>query len=152
MAIISFFVLAIVLGFPFSWGKTKGGEVVVWVGFEMLLRENSLGISEARAAWFVRWARELVRKGVVDTGAMEGGLGRLVYISGALVHESPFLAPLYGFLAMHPRGVYVTFILSYLADAIESSRHHCCNTNLVDDELARKVDAADSKKVSSGFG
>ena len=51
----------------------------------------------------------------------EEGLGRIMFVAGALEHERPFLAPLYKFLTMHPRDStrrvkpYVSFILKYLA-------------------------------------
>ena len=36
-------------------------------------------------------------------GTFEEGLGRIMFVAGALEHERPFLAPLYKFLTMHPR-------------------------------------------------
>ena len=47
----------------------------------------------------------------------EEGLGRIMYVAGALDYERPFLGPLYRFLALHPRNVirrvpsYVAFML-----------------------------------------
>ena len=37
-AILVFFILASVLGIPLSCHKTLGGDTLVWVGFELLLR------------------------------------------------------------------------------------------------------------------
>ena len=31
---------------PLSWNKTSGGDVVSWVGFELLLRSHKLGMSQ----------------------------------------------------------------------------------------------------------
>ena len=49
-ALLVFFVLCAVVGVPLSWSKTAGGDVVSWVGFELLHRSHQLGISEKRAA------------------------------------------------------------------------------------------------------
>ena len=36
--------------------------------------------------------------------SFEEGLGRIMFVAGALEHERPFLGPLYKFLTMHPSG------------------------------------------------
>ena len=57
------------------------------------------------------------------------GLGRIVFVAGALEHERPFLAPLYKFRTKHPRDSirrvppYVSFILKYLSREISLKRH-----------------------------
>ena len=43
------------IGFPLSWIKANGGAIYAWVGYEINLREMSLGISEKRAAWLLGW-------------------------------------------------------------------------------------------------
>ena len=50
-----FLVLAflLVLGFPLSWGKLAGGEVLQCVEYELVLTEASLGLSASRAQWLV---------------------------------------------------------------------------------------------------
>ena len=48
-AIICFFVLCSLLGVPLSWSKTSGGDTISWVGFEILHKSHSLGISERRS-------------------------------------------------------------------------------------------------------
>ena len=55
-ALMAFFILCAVAGVPLSWHKTAGGDTVSWIGFELLPRSHRLGISERRAAWFVRWS------------------------------------------------------------------------------------------------
>ena len=40
-ALITFFVLSATAGVPLSWGKTAGGDVVTWVGFELLRQPYS---------------------------------------------------------------------------------------------------------------
>ena len=44
-----------------------GGLTTNWVGFELLLKEHALGLSERRAAWFVSWARNTANSKVVHT-------------------------------------------------------------------------------------
>ena len=57
-ALLVFFLLCEVLGCPLSWNKTNGGTVTNWVGFELLLKEHASGLTERRAAWVVKWARD----------------------------------------------------------------------------------------------
>ena len=115
--------MVIVSGVPLSWSKIAGGDTVAWVGFEILHRSYSLGISARRAEWFVRWTREIASRPVVNMDKFEEGLGRIMYVAGALEYERPFLAPLYKFLNVHPRGstrklpCYVALILRHLSDS-----------------------------------
>ena len=131
-SIISFFVLCAVIGVPLAWKKTAGGDTVSWVGFELLHRSYKIGLSEKRAQWFQRWTRETADSGYVHMSAFEEGLGRIMYVASALEFERPFLSPLYRFLTLHPRGsvrrlpAYVIFVLRYLADRIQESRHYDC--------------------------
>ena len=50
--LILFFVLCASVGAPLSWHKTGGGDTLIWVGFELLLRSRSIGMSSRRAEWF----------------------------------------------------------------------------------------------------
>ena len=93
-ALISFFVLCATAGVPLSWEKTAGGDKVTWVGFELLHDTYHLGISERRAAWFTKWAEEVASSHTINTASFEEGLGRLMYVAGALEYERPFLSPL----------------------------------------------------------
>ena len=146
-AIISFFVLCAVIGVPLAWKKTAGGDTVSWVGFELLHRSYKIGLSEKRAQWFQRWTRETADSGYVHMSAFEEGLGRIMYVASALEFERPFLSPLYRFLTLHPRGsvrrlpAYVIFVLRYLADRIQESRHYDCAARLESSILAPRVDA-----------
>ena len=127
--LLSFFILCALSGVPLSWSKTARGDTVAWVGFEILHRSYSLGISARRAEWFVRWTREMASRPVVNMDNFEEGLGRIMYIAGALEYERPFLAPLYKFPNVHPRGStrklpsYVAFILRHLSNQVERERH-----------------------------
>ena len=96
-----FFILCAVAGVPLSWHKTAGGDTVSWIGFELLHTSRRLGISERRAAWFVRCTKEVADSEHVHVTKFEEGLGRIMYVAGALDYERPFLGPLYRFLALH---------------------------------------------------
>ena len=86
-----------------------------------MLRSRCVGISARRAEWFVRWVETVASSATIHMGTFEEGLGRIMFVAGALEHETTILAPLYKFLTMHPRGSvrrvppYVAFILRYLA-------------------------------------
>ena len=146
-ALIVFFALCAVCGVPLSWNKTAGGDTVAWVGFELLHRSYKLGISRRRAEWFIRWTREVAATDYVLMSNFEEGLGRIMYVAGALEFEKPFLAPLYKFLNLHPRDAvrripaYVSFILQYLAMQVEEERHYSCAAKLRPAATAPRVDA-----------
>ena len=94
-ALVSFFVLCAVVGMPLSWNKTAGGETVTWVGFELLHGTRQLGISSRRAEWIVQWTAEVAASSTVHLRSFEEGLGRVMYVAGALEYERRFLAPLW---------------------------------------------------------
>ena len=142
-----FFVLCAVSGVPLSWGKTAGGDIVTWVGLELLHRSYQIGISARRAEWFTRWTRDVAASHYTHMRKFEEGLGRVMYVVSALEFERPFLGPLFKFMALHPRNSirrvpsHVSFILSYLAAQIQESRLFSCATVLVPCEAAPRVDA-----------
>ena len=157
LALLTFFVLCSTVGVPLSWHKTSGGDTVVWVGFELLHRTRQLGISQRRAEWFVRWARETAASEFVHMARFEEGLGRIMFVAGALELERPFLGPLYKFMALHPRQstrrvpTYVAFILRYLAEQVTRSRHYSCSESSVSTAEAPRVDAQASA-ARTGIG
>ena len=85
--LIVFFVLCAVSGAPLSWNKTAGGDVVSSVGFELLHRSYKVGLTSRRAEWFVRWTREVAGSRTVNMSSFEEGLGRVMYVAGALEYE-----------------------------------------------------------------
>ena len=151
-ALVVFFVLCAVAGVSLSWHKTAGGDTVAWIGLELLHRSHQLGISERRANWFIRWTREVAASEHVHMTKYEEGLGRIMYVAGALDYERPFLGPLYRFLALHPRNVirrvpsYVAFMLRYLALQMSENRHCDCAETRSATLWAARVDA----QASSG--
>ena len=156
-ALLSFFILCALSGVPLSWSKTAGGDTVAWVGFEILHRSYSLGISARRAVWFGRWTREIASRPVVNMDNFEEGLGRIMYVAGALEYERPFLAPLYKFLNVHPRGStrkllsYVAFILRHLSNQVERERHFSYATRMLSTDTSPRVDAQASES-RTGIG
>ena len=156
-ALIAFFIVCAVAGVPLSWNKTSGGESVTWVGFELVHKTRQLGISQRRADWFRRWTSEVAGSSTVHLGSFEEGLGRVMFVAGALEYERPFLGPLYNFLALHPRDSvravppYVSFFLRYLADQIAQCRQHDCSSRMCPDQLAPRVYAQASAE-RTGIG
>ena len=67
--LVLFFVLCASLGVPLAWHKTAGGDTFIWVGFELLLRSHSIGISERRAEWFARWTEKIASSATVHMGS-----------------------------------------------------------------------------------
>ena len=81
------------LGFPFSWPKTRGGFTYSWVGYEVCRRPCALGISESRANWAIGWMGDILNAGAVCIGELHEALGRLDFVYGALAYDKPFLGP-----------------------------------------------------------
>ena len=154
---MSFFVLTAVLGVPLSWHTTLDGDILVWVGFELLLESHKIGIAQRRAEWFVRWTAEIAAASTVHIKAFEEGLDRIMFVVGAVEHERPFVGPLYKFLSLHPRSAVrhvppnVAFILEFLSRSVMNDRHCDCNTNTSVSEVSPRVDAQASA-TRTGIG
>ncbi len=118
------------LGVPLAWHKAQGGQVVNWIGYEVHLAELSLGITERRAEWCIKFLLQLSRDGRTDIGLLRSGLGRLAFVVGALEWERPFLAPFYAFLARQPRWglrqlpLFVRLISHYVASRLSLRRRY----------------------------
>ena len=65
-------------GVPLTLSKTARGDTVAWVGFKLMLRRNSTGISTRRADWFTKWTREVASNPVVNMDTFEE-LGRVTW-------------------------------------------------------------------------
>ena len=89
--------------------------------------------------------------------AFEEGLGRIMFVAGALEHERPFLGFLYKFLTLHPRSAvrrappYVAFILEFLSRSVMNDRHCDCNTSTSVSKVSPRVDAQASA-TRTGIG
>jgi len=136
-----------VLGFPWSWGKLRGGTDFTWVGYQHQLREHALGLSESRAAWLRGWLGAVLDARVVNVREFTAGLGRAAYSCGALEYDRPFLAPLYTFASLHPLDsqqplpTYVLSVLKFLRDRLLVRRLYPCAQPVVALEEAIRVDA-----------
>ena len=158
MGLIFFFVLCSTCAEFRCPGERQQVEIL-WSGsdFEILLRSYSLGLSQRRAEWFVKWTTQVATARTIHMAAFEEGLSRIMFVVGALEHERPFLGPLYNFMTMHPRNAvrrippYVGFILRYLAGQIQIQRHYECGTFYSTDSCAPRVDAQASD-VRAGLG
>ena len=122
--------LFVILGVPLQWKKLKGGVVLQWVGYELLLREHALGISQSRADWLANWYTGLLRDRTVLVGKFSEGLGRAAFVYGALEYERPFLAPLYAFAALHakesvrPLPLFALVLIQHMLNRLKNRRHY----------------------------
>ena len=116
------------LGVPIAWSKANGGDRLSWIGYEVQLDRFALGLTEGRARWAVEWLQRIARDGHAEMDEFKAAVGRLSFVAGALEWEKPFLAPLYAFAALHPRGglhrspAYVRLVASFLAERVARRR------------------------------
>ena len=69
-----------------------------------------------------------------------------MYVAGALEYERPFLAPLYKFMSLHPRGsVRKVPARSHLSKQIEENKHYSCATDQRSSAVSLRVDAQASE-------
>ena len=87
-----------VAGTPFSWHKFGGGAWAQWIGFEIQLREGTLGMSEKRLRWARDWMEKILANKVVATEEFRSALGRLSFMMSAFEHLKPFSGPLYSWV------------------------------------------------------
>ena len=137
MGLIIFLVLCLTCGVPPSWGKTAGVDSLVWVGFEILLHSYSSGLSQRRAEWLVRWTSQVAAAKTIRMASFEEGLGRIMFVAGALEHERP--------LAVRRIPPYVVCILRYLSGQIRKETHYSCSTFCVTDGCFTRADAQASR-------
>ena len=107
-----FFVLDL-FEFPISWKKVAGGLTVQWIGYQLDVKEFTVGISEKKKTWIKKWIQERLAEGGVTGRALKSALGRLAFVSGALWHVRPFLGPLFSWSAVLAPGTF-----AQLPDAI----------------------------------
>jgi len=136
-----------IVGIPWSWTKLRGGTEFTWVGFELQLKEFSLGLSASRAAWLIGWYESLLRDKAVQIREFLAGLGRAAYACGALEFDRPFLAPLCTFGSLHPLDstralpTYVLVVVQFLRDRLTVRRVQHCGQKLGEPLEALRVDA-----------
>ena len=150
-------VLFLVVGLPLSWKKIEGGESMSWVGYEVLLREAKLGVTEKRALWLGSWYSKLLEEKVVKVGRFQEGLGRAAFVCSALEYDRPFLAPLYTFASLYdpeatrPLPLYVLATLQFLKGQLARRRHFSCAVEEMAWSEAWRVDAkAEGEELGIG--
>ena len=120
--------LWILVGTPLSWHKCKGGLSCEWVGYWVDYQRFSLGISESRCLWLVKWGQRVVSDGLVQMRDFAEGLGRLGFCSGVLEYYRPFLSPLFAWSAAAPPSAVlkvppmVRLTLSWIVERLRSGR------------------------------
>ena len=120
-------------GLPSLLEETGRGESLIWVGYELVLKNSLLGLSESQGAqWLVGWYTRLLRDRSGHLQEFQEGLGRAAFVCGALDYDRPFLSPLYAFAARHapqsvkPLPLYVLVTLECLKKKILQRRHCPC--------------------------
>ena len=115
---------------PLKWRKCAGGFKFSWLGYEMSVKEWTLGISASRAAWLTSWFAQVLLDGRVLMRTLREVLGRCVFVYGALLWDRPFLAPLFAFLSLwEPSAcvelpLYVRLVVEWLKDRLAERRSH----------------------------
>ena len=143
-----FFLLAGILQFPISLNKVNGGQVLRWVGHEILLASSSVGITESRAARASKWCLELLTSDTVLFSELEEGLGRLTFVAGVLEWDRAFLSPIYCFMAAQADRsarkalkLYVRLALACLSESLPLRHHSPCGLQPSSQHTAVRVDA-----------
>ena len=142
---------------PIKWKKCGGGRTVCWIGYELSLKEWSLGVSERRARWLEEWIARVLADGRIQMRELREALGRLSFVYGALTWDKPFLGPLYTYLAVWGPGacveipLYVRMILEWLRRKIRERRSHPCSIARSPRGSIMRVDAkAEGRDVRIG--
>ncbi len=127
------------------------------IGFYILLANYRLGLTEARAAWVVKLCHTNAVAATVKVGEFSEGLGRLAFVVEALLHEKPFLAPLYTFQGLHSDTatvavpLFVGMILTWIGLRVKRRRTVPCAEKRVPGGIAFRVDAkAEGQEVAVG--
>ena len=126
-AVMTVFIL-LALGAPLKWKKFRGGYSVDWIGLHLCNYTFSVGLSQNRAEWLIKWILEVIASHSIDMGNFAGGLGRINFAATALYYEKPWLGPLYSWAstvfyagkekAVIPWGI--KFILQWISEKIKA--------------------------------
>ena len=96
--VMSVFVL-LILGSPLKNSKFRGGFEINWIGLSLNNKLYSAGLSRQRADWLIGWCRAAIDGKTVEVTSFAGGVGRMNFAATALLHEKPWLGPLYSWAA-----------------------------------------------------
>ena len=142
-----------VLGVPLAWSKCRGGLRYDWIGYEILLDEYSLGISQKRADWVSGWYVKVLTRGSVSLAELRAAVGRLSFVCGALRYDRPFIAPIYAFVGALARKrqlgadtecripPFLRMIFAWLLSKIRQRRHEPCDMRESEGGHLFRVDA-----------
>ena len=146
-----------IFGVPISWRKARGGRIIPWIGYELNLREYTLGITEKRADWMIGWFTKILDQGVLLIRELREALGRMIFVYGALQWDRPFLGPLFGLLSHHQPGeciqipLFVRTIFDWLRSRLRQRRSYPCHLKRSRLGALMRVDArADGDAVAVG--
>ena len=142
-----------VLGVPVAWPKCRGGARYDWIGYELLLNEHALGISQKRADWVAGWYVKILTRGSVSLAELRAAVGRLSFVCGALRYDRPFIAPIYAFVGALSRKrflgadtecripSFLRMIFAWLLSKIRQRRHEHCDMRETEGGHLFRVDA-----------
>ena len=96
------FIFLEALGTPIKWTKVHGGPGYETLGLWVDLATFSLGISEKRRGWCVKWLKSLEEDKRAKVQDFREGLGRIGFAAGPLWRLRTFLGPAYAWAAACP--------------------------------------------------
>ena len=135
------FAVFLAFGFPIKWNKVRGGQEFQWIGYTIDLVGYQLGISKKRQEWVVRWLKEIVEGKATETD-FDSGLGRLCFVTGAIIYDRPFLAPFFSLAAITRKKFnrkvdvsklppYIKLIALFLMKRLQARRLVHCTLNSI---------------------
>eukprot|EP00435_Cladocopium_sp_Y103_P059542 s1184_g21.t1 len=101
-----------VLEAPLSWAKTRGGQQVEWLGYQIDVKAGLVGVSEKKVEWLRGWVDQVLAANGVLGREMKAALGRMGFLAGPLKHARPFLALLYKWTSKLGAGAFVEIPVS----------------------------------------
>lgn len=131
------------------WQKIRGGTEFQWVGDWVCTRSASIGISESRRQWAVKWLSDLIENRDTTAG-FESGLGRLSFVCSAIIVDRPYLAPLFSYAAAMRRRSgqkastknlppYIKFILEHSRARLAARRTiHCTMGQAIESSVVER--------------
>ena len=88
--------LCVILGALLSWAKTRGGQHVECLAYQVDARRGRVGVSAKKVE---SWIQTALTEGSVFGRTMKAALGRMGFLAGPLKHARPFLALIYKWTA-----------------------------------------------------
>ena len=98
------------------------------IGYQICLSSYQIGISERKRDWIAAWVRTTLQRGGITGRDLKSGLGRLVFVAGALRHVRPFLGVLFAWSSVLAAGTCAAFplgvrlVLELIAQEVAGTR------------------------------